>query len=226
MLHRLLAGRHAGTPTTTYSHLLPPPTTTSYSPTPPPYSQSYELCADMIDVVIDVSSIYGLSEEEPPGASAMAAADSNCVITLSNGTALYLRCDTGRLLSRRTAVEGTGGGCCGAAAKATDGISRDGISVGPRAAAASPVFAEKRAARSLWSASSRTRCCSSRASWSITSPASATLSSTCFTCARRSTSSEAALKAAPRAFPLYPSGRMPALSPRLGVPRASSQTVT
>ena len=46
----------------------------------------------MIDVVIDVSSIYGLAEEEPHGASAMPAADSNCVITLSNGTALYLRC--------------------------------------------------------------------------------------------------------------------------------------
>ena len=49
--------------------------------------QSYELCADMIDAVIDVSSIYGLSEE---GASTPAP-ESNCVITLSNGTVIYLR---------------------------------------------------------------------------------------------------------------------------------------
>ena len=49
--------------------------------------QSYELCADMIDAVIDVSSIYGLGEE---GASAPAP-ESNCVITLSNGTVIYLR---------------------------------------------------------------------------------------------------------------------------------------
>jgi len=59
--------------------------------------QSYELCADMIDVVIDVSSIYGL-EEEQQGASVVPAADSNCVITLSNGTALYLR-ETSRSLA-------------------------------------------------------------------------------------------------------------------------------
>jgi len=49
--------------------------------------QSYELCADMIDAVIDVSSIYGHGEEiasaTPP--------ESNCVITLSNGTVIYLR---------------------------------------------------------------------------------------------------------------------------------------
>ncbi|KAL1527425.1 hypothetical protein AB1Y20_016091 [Prymnesium parvum] len=59
--------------------------------------QSYELCADMIDVVIDVSSIYGL-EDEQQGVSIMPAADSNCVITLSNGTALYLR-ETSRSLA-------------------------------------------------------------------------------------------------------------------------------
>ena len=55
--------------------------------------QSYELCADMIDVVIDISCIYG-------GDAARAAADdehdpkpadSHCIITLNNGNALFLR---------------------------------------------------------------------------------------------------------------------------------------
>ena len=50
--------------------------------------QSYELCADMIDAVIDVSSIYGLGEE---GANAPAPESNNCVITLSTGTVIYLR---------------------------------------------------------------------------------------------------------------------------------------
>ena len=90
----------------------PPPV---FAPTPPPPSQafifdviskifiatdsspvdmqSYELCADMIDVVIDISCIYG-------GDAARAAADdehdpkpadSHCIITLNNGTALFLR---------------------------------------------------------------------------------------------------------------------------------------
>ena len=56
--------------------------------------QSYELCADMIDVVIDVSCIYGRNmEEEEAGAPATGAppADSNCVISLNNGTVLILR---------------------------------------------------------------------------------------------------------------------------------------
>ena len=53
--------------------------------------QSYELCADMIDAVIDVSSIYGLTDDGAPPAP-----ESNCVITLSNpqqddGTVIYLR---------------------------------------------------------------------------------------------------------------------------------------
>ena len=48
--------------------------------------QSYELCADMIDAVSDVSSIYG--GEEGAG---FTAPESNCVITLSNRTAIYLR---------------------------------------------------------------------------------------------------------------------------------------
>ena len=43
----------------------------------------------MIDVVIDVSCIYGMREAEEEGSAP--AADSNCVITLNNGTALFLR---------------------------------------------------------------------------------------------------------------------------------------
>ena len=57
--------------------------------------QSYELCADMIDVITDVSSIYGAEEgEEPapaPGAAPGATSTSNCVISLNNGTVLMLR---------------------------------------------------------------------------------------------------------------------------------------
>jgi len=52
--------------------------------------RSYELCADMIDAVIDVSSIYGLADDGVTP-SAATAPESNCVITLSNGTAIYLR---------------------------------------------------------------------------------------------------------------------------------------
>ena len=54
--------------------------------------QSYELCADMIDAVIDVSSIYGANDEH----SSAPAPESNCVITLSSprqddGTVIFLR---------------------------------------------------------------------------------------------------------------------------------------
>jgi len=48
--------------------------------------QTYELCSDMIDVVIDVSCIYGLKEE---GESYDPYTQS--VIKLSNGMVLYLR---------------------------------------------------------------------------------------------------------------------------------------
>ncbi|XP_044735216.1 ras-related GTP-binding protein C [Chrysoperla carnea] len=50
--------------------------------------QSYELCCDMIDVVIDVSCIYGLRDD-----SEAAAFDeqSSSLIKLNNGTVLYLR---------------------------------------------------------------------------------------------------------------------------------------
>ena len=57
--------------------------------------QSYELCADMIDVVVDVSCIYGRNMEDEGDALGPATgappADSNCVISLNNGTVLVLR---------------------------------------------------------------------------------------------------------------------------------------
>jgi len=50
--------------------------------------QTYELCSDMIDVVIDVSCIYGLAEgEEGLGYDE----ESKAVIKLNNGLVLYLR---------------------------------------------------------------------------------------------------------------------------------------
>lgn len=50
--------------------------------------QTYELCSDMIDVVIDVSCIYGLKEK---GDNFPSDADSSSIIKLSNGYQLYLR---------------------------------------------------------------------------------------------------------------------------------------
>jgi len=50
--------------------------------------QSYELCCDMIDVVIDVSGIYGLQED--PDSPAFDN-QSSSLIKLNNGTILYLR---------------------------------------------------------------------------------------------------------------------------------------
>jgi Ras-related GTP-binding protein C/D len=50
--------------------------------------QTYELCSDMIDVVIDVSCIYGLKDgEEGLGYDA----ESSAIIKLNNGMVLYLR---------------------------------------------------------------------------------------------------------------------------------------
>jgi Ras-related GTP-binding protein C/D len=49
---------------------------------------TYELCSDMIDVVIDVSCIYGMS----PGSEGLAYdSDSQAVIRLQNDRILYLR---------------------------------------------------------------------------------------------------------------------------------------
>lgn len=54
--------------------------------------QSYELCSDMIDVVIDVSCIYGMTEDGLALASCLGSdAKSSCVIHLNNGTLLYLK---------------------------------------------------------------------------------------------------------------------------------------
>ena len=50
--------------------------------------QSYELCSDMIDVVIDVSCIYGMKDE---GEGIAYDAESSSVIKLNNGMVLYLR---------------------------------------------------------------------------------------------------------------------------------------
>ncbi|XP_067949561.1 ras-related GTP-binding protein C-like [Watersipora subatra] len=49
--------------------------------------QSYELCCDMIDVVIDVSCIYGALEDEATAFDNK----SSSTIKLNNGTVLYLR---------------------------------------------------------------------------------------------------------------------------------------
>ncbi|CAD5114849.1 DgyrCDS3885 [Dimorphilus gyrociliatus] len=50
--------------------------------------QSYELCCDMIDVVIDVSCIYGCKDETENGAF---DEQSSSIIKLNNNTVLYLR---------------------------------------------------------------------------------------------------------------------------------------
>ena len=50
--------------------------------------QSYELCSDMIDVVIDVSCIYGMKEDQESYAY---DAESSSVIRLNNEMVLYLR---------------------------------------------------------------------------------------------------------------------------------------
>ncbi|KAB0795787.1 hypothetical protein PPYR_09848 [Photinus pyralis] len=52
--------------------------------------QSYELCCDMIDVVIDVSWIYGYSVRDEQETTAFDE-QSSSLIKLNNGTVLYLR---------------------------------------------------------------------------------------------------------------------------------------
>jgi len=51
-----------------------------------PDMQIYELCSDMIDVVIDISCIYGKEEGETNNDS-----ESQSIIKLGNDTVLYLR---------------------------------------------------------------------------------------------------------------------------------------
>lgn len=68
--------------------------------------QTYELCSDMIDVVIDVSCIYGIKQQKPvdeaaaeddqvedenPESNWAYDSESSSVIKLSNGMILYLR---------------------------------------------------------------------------------------------------------------------------------------
>ncbi|DBA05252.1 TPA: hypothetical protein N0F65_007414 [Lagenidium giganteum] len=52
--------------------------------------QSYELCSDMIDVVIDVSCIYGM-KDDGDGDGLAYDSESSSVIKLNNGMVLYLR---------------------------------------------------------------------------------------------------------------------------------------
>lgn len=54
--------------------------------------QSYELCSDMIDVVIDLSCLYGMHDEDDGDGEGLAYdANSSSTIRLSNGMILYLR---------------------------------------------------------------------------------------------------------------------------------------
>jgi len=53
----------------------------------------YELCSDVVDVVIDVSCIYGKTDEQEPQARAVMRDDQNtqCIIHLTNNTLIYLK---------------------------------------------------------------------------------------------------------------------------------------
>jgi len=51
--------------------------------------QTYELCSDMIDVVVDVSCIYGMKEGEGEGIAY--DEETQSIIRLNNGMVLYLR---------------------------------------------------------------------------------------------------------------------------------------
>ncbi len=53
--------------------------------------QSYELCSDMIDVVIDVSCIYGMKDDSGEEDGYAYDAASCAVMRLNNGMVLYLR---------------------------------------------------------------------------------------------------------------------------------------
>eukprot|EP00752_Nemacystus_decipiens_P009420 g8423.t1 len=58
----------------------------------PVHMATYELCCDMIDVAIDVSCIYGGSDEEGKESDRLAYDDDSAsIFRLSNGTVLYLR---------------------------------------------------------------------------------------------------------------------------------------
>ncbi|XP_063040000.1 ras-related GTP-binding protein D [Engraulis encrasicolus] len=53
--------------------------------------QTYELCCDMIDVVIDISCIYGLSGDEAAEAGSPYDKESMAIIHLNNTTVMYLK---------------------------------------------------------------------------------------------------------------------------------------
>ncbi|KAM8884788.1 ras-related GTP-binding protein C-like [Synchiropus splendidus] len=56
--------------------------------------QTYELCCDMIDVVIDVACIYGHPEESPTGGGCRGSSydkESLAIIKLNNATVLYMK---------------------------------------------------------------------------------------------------------------------------------------
>jgi len=54
----------------------------------PVHMQTYELCSDMIDVVIDVGCIYGMADDDDGGLGY--DSESAAVMHLNNGTVLYL----------------------------------------------------------------------------------------------------------------------------------------
>ena len=53
--------------------------------------QSYELCCDMIDVVIDLSCIYGAEGTTDGSTGEAFDAKSSSLIKLNNNTVLYLK---------------------------------------------------------------------------------------------------------------------------------------
>lgn len=53
--------------------------------------QSYELCCDMIDVVIDLSCIYGAGDTTDGSTGEAFDAKSSSLIKLNNNTVLYLK---------------------------------------------------------------------------------------------------------------------------------------
>jgi len=64
--------------------------------------QTYELCSDMIDIVIDISCIYGMKEDE----SGIAYdSNSHAIIRLNNGMVLYLH-EVNRYLALIALIKG------------------------------------------------------------------------------------------------------------------------
>ncbi|CAA20709.1 GTP-binding protein gtr2 [Schizosaccharomyces pombe] len=53
--------------------------------------QSYEICSDFIDVILDIGSIYGRSSQLKPGHSPEILDETSSVIRLSNDLVLFLR---------------------------------------------------------------------------------------------------------------------------------------